>query len=203
MLPQICSASNVHAGFKTDPEIWHTCSKSPHFFLIFFASFFFSFFWRIWVLGDTKFPEKNKEDKLHSSAAGKGVIYHITFISSKSRGTFGPQWGNLRSYAVITQFQYGINFGANITSCWPHVFRSSNICLKLFTDMPWTTAIGAFRKKCKEHVCFLRKRLAIIIFLKACGQCTHFRHQHQSYSVGPQLKSGSSHPLPHCPWRSV
>ena len=52
-----------------------------------------------------------------------------------------------------------------MTRYWPYAVRSSIFCVKLVTDMPWSTCNRFVQKKKGKNVFFLRKRLTIIIDL--------------------------------------
>ena len=111
----------------------------------------------------------------------------------------------LRSYVRSSNYLVSVwnqLWALNMTWRWPCAIRSSNTgsCMKLLTDMPWSTCNRLVQKK--MFCCFPTETPGLwLTFLKACGRWGHvYRHQRQSYEQFLNKKPGYV-TLFHCSWR--
>ena len=87
-----------------------------------------------------------------------------------------------------------------MTSYWPYEVRSWSICSKRFTDMPWVTGIGSFRKRILKRLIPTETPDCWLLFWSPVVGLDVISPL--SPVLGPRRKSGYV-TLFRCSWRSV
>ena len=135
------------------------------------------------LLGLNIFGRKKKGIPPRRSGLGMGMQYMCAKFQALSLETAGTCRLFAENMCILPSCLWLLGFSVRSTFCVMFYLilnigrevRSSNVCVKHFTDMPWSTCCRLVEKKWNNRFFPYENAWSFWAFWMACGRCENFR----------------------------